>query len=132
MECRECSSGVSPSLRLPECTDWFAGISDLMSIIAHRQSDLLPRLEVLRQQWSRFWDEAIPNDLLVVRATNTGVVISLSVATGDRIVTRTNLVGLAKFDSLKVQVPVSVSLIDSLHLDRRAIVRLGAEIAAAD
>jgi hypothetical protein len=103
-----------------------------MSIIAHRQSDLLPRLEVLRQQWSRFWDEAIPNDLLVVRATNTGVVISLSVATGDRIVTRTNLVGLAKFDSLKVQVPVSVSLIDSLHLDRRAIVRLGAEIAAAD
>ncbi len=47
MECRECSSGVSPSLRLPECTDWFAGISDLMSIIAHRQSDLLPGNETL-------------------------------------------------------------------------------------
>lgn len=84
------------------------------------------RLEVLRQQWSKFWDKAIPNDLLVVRATDAGVVVSLPVAIGDQIVTGTNLVELAKLDSLKVQVPVSASLIDSLHLGQRAIVRLGA------
>lgn len=83
------------------------------------------RLEMLRQQWSRFWDRAIPN-VLVVRATDAGVVVNLPVAVGDRIVTGTNLVELAKLDSLKVQVPVSASLIDSLHLGQRAIVRLGA------
>lgn len=84
------------------------------------------RLEMLRQQWSKFWDKAIPNDMLVVRATDAGVVVNLPVAIGDQIATGTNLVGLAKLDSLKVQVPVSASLIDSLHLGQRAIVRLGA------
>lgn len=80
------------------------------------------RLKLLQQQLSKL----IPtSDDLIVKATDTGAVVNLPVAIGDQIFAGTTLVGLAKLGALKVQVPVSASLINSLHIGQRAAVQVG-------
>ena len=83
------------------------------------------KLEKLRQQASKLLDEQIPDNKQIVRATEAGVIVNLPVATGDQIFTGTNLAGLAKLGNLKVQVPVSVSLINTLYIGQRAAVQVG-------
>lgn len=83
------------------------------------------KLEKLRQQASKLLDGQIPDNKQIVRATDAGVIVNLPVATGDQIFTGTNLAGLAKIGNLKVQVPVSASLINTLYIGQRAVVQVG-------
>jgi len=84
------------------------------------------KLEMLRQDAPKLLKQ-IPDNKQIVRATDAGVIVNLPVATGDQIFTGTNLAGLAKIGNLKVQVPVSASVINSLYIGQRAVVQVGME-----
>lgn len=83
------------------------------------------KLERLHSSASKLSDLPATDDNTIVKATDTGVIVNLPVATGDQIFTGTTVVGLAKLSSLKVQVPVSASLIDTLSIGQRAVVQVG-------
>lgn len=83
------------------------------------------KLWMLRQNASKFLDQQIADDKQIVKATDAGVIVDLPVATGDQIFTGTTVSKLAKLGDLKVQVPVSASLIDSLSIGQRATVQVG-------
>ena len=83
------------------------------------------KLWMLRKSASKLLNRQIADDKQIVKATDAGVIVDLPVATGDQIFTGTTVSKLAKLGDLKVQVPVSASLIDSLSIGQRATVQVG-------
>lgn len=86
------------------------------------------KLEKLRLQWIAASQEGdINNFQTLVRASQAGVVTELPATTGDQILAGTELAKVVQLDQLKVKVPVTVRLVNTLQLNQKALVKLGVE-----
>ncbi|PSN20458.1 hypothetical protein C7271_02110 [filamentous cyanobacterium CCP5] len=84
------------------------------------------RLAKLEQQWGRYAGETYEAGQMIIRATETGVIINLPTTAGDQIFAGTSLVEIAQLDVLNAVVPVDARLINALRLNQKAVVDLGA------
>lgn len=59
-----------------------------------------------------------------IKATRSGVIVEVPVKVGDQVIVGTTLARLAQLDRLIVEVPVSARLVNSLHTDQTAAIKL--------
>jgi multidrug efflux pump subunit AcrA (membrane-fusion protein) len=59
-----------------------------------------------------------------IKATHSGVIVEIPVKVGDQVIVGTTLAKLAQLDRLIVEIPVSARLVNSLHVDQTATIKL--------
>lgn len=94
------------------------------------ESQATEKLRLLRQQAAQLNQHQIPEVNKTITATEAGIFAELPVTPGDRIFTGNPLVGLAKLERLKVEVPVSGRLINALAPQQPVAIQIGEGVTA--
>ena len=88
------------------------------------------KLELLRQQAEQLNKYQVPQVQRIVRATEAGIITELPVTVGDQIYAGNAVVGLAKLEQLKIEVPVNARLINVLSPQQQALIQIGEGVTA--
>ena len=88
------------------------------------------KLELLRQQAEQLNKYQVPQIQRIVRATEAGIITELPVTVGSQIYAGNPVVGLAKLGQLKIAVPVSGRLINTLSPQQQALIQIGTGVTA--
>ena len=88
------------------------------------------KLELLRQQAEQLNKYQVPQVQRIVRATEAGIITELPVTVGTQIYAGHAVVGLAKLGQLKIAVPVSGRLINTLSPQQQALIQIGTGVTA--